>query len=57
MGKTITFFNLKTRKKVRIPVGKTKLRTLKNGAQGRSATHKGTKLFTITKGSKTGRRR
>jgi len=57
MGKTIKFFNLSTRKSVSIPVGKTKLRRLKNGATARTATHRGTKLFTIVKGSKTGRRR
>lgn len=57
MGKTIKFFNLSSRKSVNVPIGKTKLKRLKNGATARTATHKGTKLFTIVKGSKTGRRR
>jgi len=57
MGKTITFFNLRTRKKVRVPVSKTKTRRLKNGATARTARVGGVNLSRIVKGSKTGRRR
>ena len=55
-GNKIKFFNLKTRKSVHIPVGQTKIRRLKNGATARTALMNGTKLFTIVKGSSTGRR-
>jgi hypothetical protein len=57
MGKTITFFNLRTRKKVRVPVNKTKTKRLKNGATARTARVGGVNLSRIVKGSKTGRRR
>lgn len=53
----IKFFNLSTRKNVNVPINKTKLKRLKNGAFARTAIVKGINLSRIVKGSKTGKRR
>lgn len=54
MAKTISFFNVKTRKKENIPLSKTKKTTVGKGKKKRhalTATGKGgTKLFRFTKG-------
>jgi len=51
MAKTISFFNVKTKKKESIPESKTKLVRLKNKRHARTAKGKdGTKLFRFVKG-------
>ncbi len=55
--KKIKFFNLSTRKNVLVPVNKTKLKRLKNGATARTAKVNGINLSRIVMGSKTGKRR
>lgn len=50
MAKTISFFNLKTKRKESVPIGKTKLVKTKRGGHARTATGKGgVKMFTFVK--------
>jgi len=50
MAKTISFFNLKTKRKESVPIGKTKLVKTKRGGHARTAKGKdGTKMFRFVK--------
>jgi len=57
MVKTISFYNLRLRKKQRVPLSKTKRVVLKNRAVALKATVNGMKLFRIIKGAPHGRRK
>jgi len=51
MAQTISFFNVKTKKKENIPLSKTKLVKTKNKRHARTATGKGgIKMFRFVKG-------